>query len=88
MTKARPRFELVPRGLTNNEVAHYLGLSATKFSAIKPKLLARGFPTPDPDTGRTDLKAVDSWWDTQSSLVSISGARVDPRKALEGANVD
>lgn len=72
MTKPRPRPLIEPRGLTAGEVAFYLGISPVKFTEIKERLYERGFPRPDPDTGRYDVKAVDFWWDSESGIVATS----------------
>lgn len=72
MTKPRPRRVIEPRGLTANEVAFYLGISPVRFSEIKERMFERGFPRPDPDTGRYDAKAVDFWWDSESGIVPTS----------------
>ena len=70
MTHARPRFMLPPRGLIEEESAGYLGLGATEFNRLLPKLEAEGFPKPDPLTGRRDLKAIERWWDARSGLAA------------------
>ena len=74
MTRARPRFNLPPRGLTDEESAGYLGLGATEFSRRLPELEAAGFPKPDRLTGRRDFKAIEEWWDKRSGLAGASGA--------------
>jgi hypothetical protein len=38
-----------------------MGLSLEQFEAILPRLLGRGFPPSDPDTGNYDLDAIDAW---------------------------
>ncbi len=69
MTRARPRFDLPPRGLIDHETAGYIGLGMTEFSRKLPQLEAEGFPKPDPVTGRRDRKAIDAWMDARSGLV-------------------
>jgi hypothetical protein len=46
-----------------------------EFLAVRPRLIARGFPHPDPDTGKYDLKAIDIWMDNQSGLTGASTSR-------------
>lgn len=50
-----------PADLTQREVARRLGLTVDAFRAAAPQLAARGFPTPDPLTGRYDPEAVERW---------------------------
>jgi hypothetical protein len=38
-----------------------LGLTESQFADVLPELIARGFPEPDPTTGRYDLEAIDAW---------------------------
>lgn len=45
-------------------------LTQVAFDAALPRLRARGFPAPDPDTGCYDLKAIDAWMDARSGLTS------------------
>ena len=72
MTRARPRFNLPPRGLVDHETAGYLGLGQTGFNRLLPRLEAEGFPRPDPLTGRRDWKAIDAWLDERSGLTTES----------------
>ena len=72
MTRARPRFDLPPRGLIDHETASYIGLGMTEFSRKLPQLEAEGFPKPDPVTGRRDRKAIDAWLDARSGLIGES----------------
>ena len=69
MTRARPRFNLPPRGLTVDESAGYLGLGITEFIRLLPRLEAQGFPKPDALTGRRDWKAIENWMDLRAGLV-------------------
>jgi hypothetical protein len=47
----------VPPGV----VAHRLGLSLVDFESFRAELERRGFPKPDPTTGRYCIEAVDRW---------------------------
>lgn len=51
-----------------------MGLTEAEFQTVLPKLLARGFPRPDPDTSHYDLKAIDVWIDERSGL-SLSASQ-------------
>ena len=73
MTRARPKFDLPPRGLVDHETAGYLGLGMTEFNRLLPKLEADGFPRPDRLTGRRDWKAIEAWWDSRSGLAQDDG---------------
>ena len=68
MTRARPKFDLPPRGLIDHESAGYLGLGPTEFTRLLPRLEAEGFPKPDSLTGRRDFKAIESWMDVRAGL--------------------
>ena len=68
MTRARPRFDLPPRGLTAEESAGYLGLGMTEFTRLLSRLEGEGFPKPDALTGRRDWKAIESWMDARAGL--------------------
>jgi hypothetical protein len=68
MTRPRTKFDVSPRGLTENESADYLGLGQTEFKRLLPKLEAEGFPKRDRLTGRRDWKAIEHWWDQRSGL--------------------
>jgi hypothetical protein len=55
------RFHVSPRDVPAQVAARRLGTSLCEFNAILPRLLARGFPRPDPDTGNFDLTAIELW---------------------------
>ena len=59
-----------PRDIPVNKAARRLGMTEGEFSDVSAKLYARGFPRPDPDTGRFDLKAIDLWMDRRSGLLT------------------
>ena len=85
MTRARPKFNLPPRGVTDEEAAGYLGMGPTKYNRIRPQLVASGFPEPDPLTGLLDWKAIERWWDERSGLAEDGGdkgllARIEEMK--------
>lgn len=56
-----PRFRVDPADVPAPVAARRLGLDAAAFAELLPRLAARGFPGPDPDTGLFDLEAIDRW---------------------------
>jgi hypothetical protein len=56
-----PRFRVEPRDIPGDEAARRMGMGAGRFRELLPRLIARGFPCPDPDTGNFDLDAIDAW---------------------------
>lgn len=55
------RFHVEPRDVPPEKAARRMGLTLEQFTAILPRLLGRGFPPSDPDTGNYDLDAIDTW---------------------------
>jgi hypothetical protein len=55
------RFQIDPRDIPPEKAARRLGLALDQFEAVLPRLLGRGFPPSDPDTGNYDLDAIDAW---------------------------
>lgn len=55
------RFKIDPRDIPPEKAARRLGLDLCHFDDILPRLLSRGFPPSDPDTGMYDLDAIDEW---------------------------
>lgn len=78
-----PRATLAP-DLTLREIARALGIEESELRAVMPELVAgRGFPKPDPLTGRVDPVAFERWRRLRNQhlfpeLTQASGAR-DPR---------
>lgn len=69
MTAQRPRFDALPRGLTDAEWVGYLGRGTSWLnSQRRNQLYDLGFPRPDPITGRTDRLAIDAWLDRRNGL--------------------
>lgn len=64
------RFPVQPRDVPAVKAARRLHLTLGEFQARLPRLIQRGFPRPDPDTGNFDLKAIDAWMDQRSGLSS------------------
>jgi hypothetical protein len=83
------RFPVAPRDVPAVKAARRLGLTEAEFEAMRDRLYARGFPRPDPDTGRFDLIAIDDWMDRRSGLTKGTAARDAAgllRGRLEGWN--
>ena len=55
------RFRVDPRDVPPEKAARRLHLTRERFDQVLPRLLARGFPPADPDTGYYDLDAIDQW---------------------------
>jgi hypothetical protein len=55
------RFRIEPRDVPPEIAARRLGKSPADFQSVLPRLIARGFPEADPDTGNFDLDAIDAW---------------------------
>jgi hypothetical protein len=58
---SRPRRIPLRGDVTVNAVAELLGLSLADFEARRAELRNRGFPEPDPTTGKFCVEAVDKW---------------------------
>jgi hypothetical protein len=83
----KPKRAKASRGIESRDVspadaAHRIGLDADAFNAKLSNLIERGFPRPDPDTGRFDLIAVDRWCDTRHPhLFGGNAATIEARDA-------
>ena len=55
------RFHVDPGDVPPEKAARRLGVTLADFQAALPRLLERGFPEADPDTGNFDLEAIDAW---------------------------
>jgi hypothetical protein len=55
------RFRVDPADVPPEKAARRLHLTRERFDEVLPRLLTRGFPPPDPDTGNFDLDAIDQW---------------------------
>ena len=56
---ARARIE--PGDIPPNAAAKRMGMTLAEFETVLPRLLSRGFPAADRDTGMFDLDAIDAW---------------------------
>jgi hypothetical protein len=80
------RFKVDPGDVAPEKAARRLGLTLPRFIEVLPRLLARGFPPADPDTGNFDLDAIDQWRKLRSpSLFALTAppvvAQVDGQSA-------
>lgn len=55
------RFRIEPGDISPDAAARRMGLTRAEFDAVLPRLLSRGFPLADRDTGMFDLDAIDAW---------------------------
>jgi hypothetical protein len=55
------RFRVDPADVPKDKAARRLYLTVAQFREKLPRLIARGFPAADPDTGMYDLDAIDVW---------------------------
>jgi hypothetical protein len=75
------RFRIEPRDVPPEMAARRLGKSLAEFNATLPRLMARGFPGPDPDTGHFDIYAIDRWCDSRHAHLFGDGAVMQARDA-------
>lgn len=59
------RIHIEPRDVPAEIAARRLGKSLVEFQMLLPNLIARGFPSPDRDTGNFDMVAIDRWCDAR-----------------------
>jgi len=79
---SRIRFPVDPRDVPPAKAARRLHLTLREFADLLPRLEARGFPSPDPDTGNYDLKKIDEWMDNRSIVTPRNFAR-DAREVVD-----
>ena len=75
------RFNVVPRDIPAEQAARRLGLGVAAFNTMLPRLFARGFPQPDPDSGHFDLHAIDRWCDARHTHLFADGSQMMARDA-------
>ena len=75
------RFRVDPRDVPPDMAARRLGMPLEAFTAALPRLIARGFPAPDSDTGNFDLHAIDRWCDARHRHLFGDGATMHARDA-------
>jgi hypothetical protein len=54
-------YRVDPGDVPPEKAARRLHLTPDRFQDLLPRLIERGFPAPDPDTGYYDLEAIDVW---------------------------
>ena len=74
------RFRVEPRDVPPEQAARRLGKTFAEFDEALPRLLARGFPAPDPDTGNFDIHAIDRWCDCRHTHL-FGGSTMQARDA-------
>jgi hypothetical protein len=55
------RYRVDPADVPLEKAARRLHLTPARFTEVLPRLIGRGFPRPDPDTGMFDLEEIDTW---------------------------
>lgn len=55
------RYSVEPRDVSPEKAARRLGIELARFHELLPRLMSRGFPAPDLDTGNFDLDEIDAW---------------------------
>lgn len=94
MTPRAPdiRFAVDPADVPAEKAARRLHLTLDQFNAVLPRLLARGFPKPDPDTGMYGLEAIDQWRKNRDKLivtltVGASDGQPPPSPPIQGSGM-
>ena len=72
------QYRVDPRDVPREKAARRLGMKLAEFDAVYPNLLARGFPTPDPDTEMFDLIAIDQFFVPEFTHYGIFGCSRTP----------
>ena len=67
--------------------AKRMGLSLAAFSLALPELQKRGFPSPDPTTGKFDFQAIELWRQGRHGAVAGSLFEADDAEAVVGARI-
>jgi hypothetical protein len=75
------RFRVDPGDVPPEKAARRLGLTLDRFIEVLPRLLARGFPAPDQDTGNFALEAIDQW--RKMRTPALFGLTEDSRAAQD-----
>jgi hypothetical protein len=77
------RFRIQPRDVPPEVAARRLGIAISDFKERLPRLIARGFPAPDPDTGNFDLDAIARWQDARHPHLFGGAVEVGARDARD-----
>jgi hypothetical protein len=81
---AQIRFRVDPGDVPPEKAARRMHLSPERFNELLPRLLARGFPPADPDTGMYDLEAIDAWRRTRHRSTSLTADAGTPQATTAG----
>jgi hypothetical protein len=86
-TPSDVRFRVDPADIPPEKAARRMHLTLERFNEVLPRLLARGFPPADPDTGCFCLEAIDQWRKMRTpALFGLTGApSVAHAEAPQGA---
>ncbi|MCK1317153.1 hypothetical protein [Bradyrhizobium sp. 23] len=76
------RFRVDPGDVPAEKAARRLHLSLAEFNEVLPKLYARGFPKPDPDTGMFDLDEIDRWRAKRHALAEAPSPPAEPQLSM------
>jgi hypothetical protein len=75
------RFQIVQGDASEKAAAQRMGMTLDAFRIALPNLIARGFPKPDPDTGNSDLDAIDAWRKSRHPHLNAGRAEFGVRDA-------
>ncbi|MHC2842859.1 hypothetical protein [Bradyrhizobium diazoefficiens] len=81
---AQIRYRVDPGDVPPEKAARRLHLSPERFNELLPRLIARGFPPADPDTGMYDLEAIDAWRRGRHRSISLTGHAGTPQAPSAG----
>jgi hypothetical protein len=86
-TPSDVRFRVDPGDVPPEKAARRLHLTVERFNQLLPRLLARGFPEADQDTGCFCLEAIDQWRKLRTpQLFGLTdGTRVAQAESAQGA---
>lgn len=82
------RFHVDPRDVPPEKAARRLGLTLEQFTELLPRLLSRGFPASDPDTGNYDLDAIDEWRAARHRRILPAGQKQANNSGLVAARLE
>lgn len=82
MVPSEIRYRVDPGDVPAEKAARRLHLTPDRFQDLLPKLIERGFPAADPDTGMYSLEAIDEWRKVRDGLKSsLTGTANTPQPA-------
>ena len=83
----RQSFLFEPGDIAPSLAAKRMGLSPRAFSLALPELQKRGFPYPDPTTGKFDFQAIERWRQSRHGTVAGSPFEADDAEAVVGTRL-